>query len=122
METKSIFKVNCGKPLQQKEIWLKNEDVAQQIKIYNKESQMLIKSAFFNGLLMAKEIKKVHDVIRVKLKAQRHNGIKSILQSHLYELMPENKEQMEKFPKMHITLDAKLVVPVYAAIRTRNKP
>ena len=71
---------------------------------------------------MAQELKSVHEIIRSKLNSQRQNGLKSILHSHLYDLMPENKEQMKKFPKLRITLDANLVLPVSAAIRTRTRP
>ena len=91
-------------------VWLKDEDLNSRLLEYMKESDnvaaQLVNKSTFNKYLMGSELKRVHESLRLKLKNQRRNGLRSMVASHLYDLMPETAEQRRWFPKITITLDS----------------
>ena len=72
--------------------------------------------------MMARQLKVVHEALRMKLMNKKSNGLQAMLASHLYELMLETEEQLHWFPRLTISIDMDHTIQFQTRIRKKTVP
>ena len=99
-----LFRVLGGKPVQQQPVVLKDAVTAQKIASVAGDLKNMLallgNKAAHNISFFREELKVVHESIRRKLLDARKNILQATLASHLYELLPDNRNLRAYFPSI----------------------
>ena len=113
-------------PKQLQPVWLEDNACNEEILHYIHLSEQLVlqlgHKSGLNGLMMAPQLKVVHEALRMKLMNKKSNGLQAMLASHLYELMPETEEQLRWFPRLAISIDLDHTIQFQTRIRKKTVP
>ena len=121
-----LFKIQDGIQKQARTVWLRDRSINDQLLSFAQQADGLSLElgckSIFNGMQMELELKRLHEVIKVKLKNQKYNGMQAILSSYLYELMPDTEEQRRLLPSINISLDLSTSFRLHYITRPKTRP
>ena len=72
--------------------------------------EKLVKKSLLSRNIMSTSLRKVHEVIRLKLNHLKANGLRSWMNERFYDLEPRNREQLKILPSIQISVSGLYLV------------